>query len=107
MGCWGAVSWGGSDDLMGNLFTNSEGPCSQLVFDLSVKMPVANGWVERKRRDLQVPTSWKERGGGRGRGKGGRGGEGKGSREGCMGGHGGRKERRGDGSGKQTYFTTT
>lgn len=63
---------------MGNLFTNSEGPCSQLVFDLSVKMPVANGWVERKRRDLQVPTSWKERGGGRGRGKGGRGGEGKG-----------------------------
>lgn len=30
-----------------SVFTDSEGPCSQLVFDLSIKMPVANGWAER------------------------------------------------------------
>lgn len=29
------------------MFTATEGPCLQLVFDLSIKMPVANGWAER------------------------------------------------------------
>lgn len=28
------------------MFTEAKGPCSQLVFDLSIKMPVANGWAE-------------------------------------------------------------
>lgn len=28
------------------MFTDAKGPCSQLVFDLSIKMPVANGWAE-------------------------------------------------------------
>lgn len=28
------------------MFTDAKGPCSQLVFDLSIKMPVANGWTE-------------------------------------------------------------
>lgn len=30
--------------------TDGEGPCPPLVLDQSVKMPVANGWVERKRQ---------------------------------------------------------
>ena len=34
-----------------------------MVFDLSIRMPVISGWVERKRRDFQVPT-------GQGRGEG-------------------------------------
>lgn len=29
--------------------TNAEGPCPQLVFDLSIKMPVANGWEKGDR----------------------------------------------------------
>ena len=43
-------------DSIENLFTDTEGPCPQLVFDLSIKIPVANDWAERKRRDLQVPA---------------------------------------------------
>ena len=47
---------GGFDALIGNLFTDAKGPCPQLVFGLSIKMPVANDWAERKRRDFQVPA---------------------------------------------------
>lgn len=36
------------------MFTDAEGPCPHLVFDLLIKMPVATGWVERKRWDFQV-----------------------------------------------------
>lgn len=53
---------GGSDALVGNLFSDAEGHCLQLVFDLSIKISVANGWEERKRRDFQVPTG-NDRGG--------------------------------------------
>ena len=31
---------------------NSEGPCPQLVFDQSIKMPVANGWAKGDRAGL-------------------------------------------------------
>ena len=39
-----------------SVFTDTEGPHSPLVFDLSIKMPLANGWAEGKRRDFQVRT---------------------------------------------------
>jgi hypothetical protein len=42
------------------VFTDPAGPCSQLVFGLSIKVPVANGWAERKRRDFQVPKGYGE-----------------------------------------------
>lgn len=42
--------------MIRNLFTDTKGPCSQLVFDLPTKMPVANEWVERKTQDVQVPA---------------------------------------------------
>ena len=41
--------------VLGNLFTDAKGPCPQLVFGLSIKMPVANGWAERKGQSFQVP----------------------------------------------------
>jgi hypothetical protein len=28
------------------VFPNIEGPCPQLVFDQSIKMPAANGWAK-------------------------------------------------------------
>jgi hypothetical protein len=37
---------GWSDALIGNLPVNTEGPVPQLVLDQSIKMLVANGWVE-------------------------------------------------------------
>lgn len=39
-----------------SVFSEAGGLCLQLVFDLSIKMPVANGWAERKRRDFQNHT---------------------------------------------------
>lgn len=42
------------------MLTDAEGLCPQLVFDLSIKMPVANGLAERKRRDFQVPAGLRE-----------------------------------------------
>ena len=37
---------GGSDVLIRNLQVHTEGPVFQLVLDQSIKMLVANGWVE-------------------------------------------------------------
>jgi len=42
------------------VFTDAEGPCPQLIFDLLIKMPVANGWVERKRRASRFLQGRKE-----------------------------------------------
>jgi hypothetical protein len=32
-----------------SVFTDAKGPCSHLFFDLSISIPVANGWAERGR----------------------------------------------------------
>jgi hypothetical protein len=38
-------------DLIGNLHVaNAEGPCPPLVFDESIKMPVAKGWANGDRQ---------------------------------------------------------
>ena len=42
--------------MMGNLRVNAEGPVSQLVLDLSIKMLVANGWVE----EAELPGSCRQ-----------------------------------------------
>lgn len=31
-----------------------------MIFDLSIKMPVANGWAERKKRDFQILAGLRE-----------------------------------------------
>lgn len=36
------------DALIGNLFIDTKGPCPHLVFDLSIKMPLADVWAERE-----------------------------------------------------------
>ena len=51
----------GSDALIRNLVSDAEGPRPQLVFDLSIKMPVANGWVEKKEAGLPGPCRLAER----------------------------------------------
>lgn len=43
-----------------SVFSEAGGLCLQLVFDLSIKMPVANGWAERKRRDFQILAGLRE-----------------------------------------------
>lgn len=42
------------------MFIDTEGPCLQLVFGLSMKMPVANGWAQgRAFRIMLAATSQK------------------------------------------------
>jgi len=48
------------------VFTDAEGPCPQLVFDLSIKMPAANTGPKERGRTSRFPKARREERAGRG-----------------------------------------